>query len=81
MTTEIREHEYVILSRSDDPPREIARLWWDGTQVQCDPPRYLARIDRMTIVGVPSDAPDGIAFLETLPLRYRNGYITCHRVR
>ena len=81
MTTEIREHEYVVLSQSSDRPREIARLWWDGVQVQCEPPWYLNSIDMLPMVGPQVDASDGIAFLEVLPQRYRNGYITCHRVR
>ena len=93
MSTKTREHEYVVLSQSSDPPTEIARLWWDGEQVQCDPPGYLKRIDMMTMVGtvkevdgklVPVPQPsasDGIAFLEVLPQRFRTGYTTCHRVR
>lgn len=93
MTTEIRAHEYVVLNQSSEPPQEVARLWWDGAQVQCNPRSYLTAIADLPIVGhfekvngervlvMPDSVESGIAFLEALPARFRNGYTTCHRVR
>ncbi|MCA9534517.1 MAG: hypothetical protein KC593_12590 [Myxococcales bacterium] len=93
MSTSTREHEYVVLSHASDPPREIARLWWDGERVQCEPESYLDRIDMLPMFGtvqevngrlvsVPAATVEcGVAFLEELPRRFRNGYTTCRRVR
>ena len=93
MAHEERTHEYVILTHGDGAPKETGRLWWDGERVRSEPAWLLDEIPEMcSMVGIRLEVdgemrwvvprPEhGVVFLETLPDRFRNGYVWCRRVR
>lgn len=64
MTTETRQYEYVVLSHSFDLSRENAPLWWDGEQVQSDPPGYCDSIRHLPLFGTPETVARASAFVE-----------------
>jgi len=71
-----REHEYEIKFNSGHD--KTIRVWWDGKRVACDNPRFHDSLQDEGINGV--TILSGIRFLEALPQRYNNGYISCYPV-
>jgi len=72
-----REHEYELKMNSG--MKETIHVWWDGQRVACDTPHFMIRLKEADIGG--KTIKDGIEFLEVLPQRYNNGYISMTKVK
>lgn len=66
-------HIYEIVSNSNNG-KVIAHVWWDGKKVQCDDSHILHELHNCSINAYTVD--DGIKFIEALPYKYKNGYLS-----
>ena len=67
---------YEILA---DGKRVIARVYWDGKQVQTDPESYRHFLEQKSYNNI--FIQDGLDFLKVLPKIYRSGYMSARRVK
>lgn len=75
----MREHVYEVVSNTGNSTEVVATFWWDGKKVQCDKQTYLDYANERGPCNRTSDA--GLAFLEVLPMAFKNGYVTCRRAK
>ena len=73
---ETRDEEHEIISGGD---KVIATVWWDGEEIQSEPPGYLAVLKEKHFNKV--SFADGLEFLKVLPDIYNNGYLSAKRVQ
>lgn len=56
----------------DDEGNTIATVWWTGSRIQADNPKFLARLKTKHVDGL--SYGDGKEFFDKIPNIYKSGY-------
>ncbi len=76
----MKTHHYKIMSYGSTD-EEVSQVWWDtdDKKIVCSNKMFEVRLKKMQANGL--NYKDGVDFLDNLPYAFRNGYMSCKKVK